>query len=92
MHVEKNFFDNVFNIVLNFDDKIKDNPQSHLDMTKYCDRPQLGKNSNRQYPKIVYILAKEARAILFNWVKGLKFIDGHVSKLGMLPDICEKVI
>ena len=46
IHIEKNFFDNVFNTVLNFDDKIKDNPQSRLDMIKYCDRPQLGKDSN----------------------------------------------
>lgn len=37
MHIEKNIFDNVFNTVLNIDDKTKDNPQSHLDMVNYCD-------------------------------------------------------
>lgn len=46
MHIEKNFFDKIFNTVLNFDDKIKDNPQSRLDTRKYCNRPQLGKDSN----------------------------------------------
>ncbi|KAM3343683.1 hypothetical protein P3S68_025773 [Capsicum galapagoense] len=75
MHIEKNFFDNVFNIVLNFDDKTKDNPQSRLDTAKYCDRPQLGKDSNGQYQKVVYTLDKEAR-VIFNWVKCLKFPDG----------------
>ncbi|XP_047270536.1 uncharacterized protein LOC124899627 [Capsicum annuum] len=84
MHIEKNFFDNVFNTVLNFDDKTKDNPQSRLDTAKYCDQPQLGKDSTDQYPKAVYTLDKEARAILFNWVKCLKFPDGYVSNLGRL--------
>ncbi|KAM3395422.1 hypothetical protein P3S68_004428 [Capsicum galapagoense] len=83
---QKNFFDNVFNNVLNFDDKTKDNPQSRLDTKKYCDRPQSGKDSNGQYPKVVYTLDKEAKAILFNWVKCLKFPDGYVSNLGRLPD------
>ncbi|KAM3382568.1 hypothetical protein P3S68_008142 [Capsicum galapagoense] len=86
MHIEKNFFDNVFNTVLNFDDKTKDNPQSRLDTEKYYDRPQLGIDSNREYPKVVYTLDNEARAILFNWVKGLKFPDGYVSNLGRLSD------
>ncbi|KAM3287358.1 hypothetical protein P3S67_020788 [Capsicum chacoense] len=86
MHIEKKFFDNVFNTVLNFDDKTKDNPQSRLDTAKYCDRPQLGKDSNGQYPKVVYTLDKEARVILFNWVKCLNFPDGYVSNLGRLPD------
>lgn len=75
MHIKKNFFDNVFNNVLYFDDKTKDNPQSRLDMAEYCDRPQWGKDSNGQYPKVVNKLDKKARAILFNWVKGLKFRD-----------------
>ncbi|KAM3325603.1 hypothetical protein P3S67_000728 [Capsicum chacoense] len=86
MHIEKNFFDNVFNTVLNFDDKTKDNPQSRLDTTKYYDRPQLRKDSNGQYPKAIYTLDKEARVILFNCVKGLKFPDGYVLNLSRLPD------
>ncbi|KAH0674544.1 hypothetical protein KY284_025631 [Solanum tuberosum] len=67
--------------VLNFDDKTKDNPQSRQDMVKYCDRPQLAKDSNGKYPKVVYTIDKEARAILFNWVKGLKFPDGYLGTL-----------
>ncbi|XP_047250067.1 uncharacterized protein LOC124885858 [Capsicum annuum] len=86
MHIKKNFFNNILNNVLNFDDKTKDNPQSRLDTAKYYDRPQSGKDSNGQYPKVVYTLDKEAKAILFNWVKCLKFPDGYVSNLGRLPD------
>jgi len=86
MHIEKNVFDNVFNTVLNIVDKIKDNSQSRLDMVNYCDRPQLAKDSNGKYPKAVYTIDKEEKAILFNWVKDLKFPDGYVSNLGRCPD------
>ncbi|WMV19708.1 hypothetical protein MTR67_013093, partial [Solanum verrucosum] len=86
MHIEKNVFDNVFNTVLNIVDKTKDNSQSRLDMVNYCDRPQLAKDSNGKYPKAVYTIDKEEKAILFNWVKDLKFPDGYVSNLGRCPD------
>ncbi|XP_055824120.1 uncharacterized protein LOC129892559 [Solanum dulcamara] len=62
MHIEKNVFDNIFNTV----------------MVNYCDRPQLAKDTNGKYSKAVYTIDKEERAILFNWVKELKFPDGNV--------------
>ncbi|WMV13796.1 hypothetical protein MTR67_007181 [Solanum verrucosum] len=92
MHIEKNVFDNVFNTVLNFDDKTKDNPQSRQDMVEYSDRSQLAKDSSGKYPKAIYTIDKEARVILFNWVKGLKFPDGYVSNLGRCPDTNAKRI
>ena len=76
MHIEKNVFDNMFNTFLSFDDKTKDNRQSHQDTLKFCNRPQLAMDSNGKYPKAIYTIDKEARAIFFNWVKGLKFPDG----------------
>ncbi|KAM3397863.1 hypothetical protein P3S68_001377 [Capsicum galapagoense] len=62
------------------------NPQSRLDTAKYCDRPQLGKDSNVQYPKAVYTLDKEARVILFSWVKCLKFSDGDLTSTTLRVD------
>ena len=35
MYIEKNVFNNVFNTVLSFDDKTKDNPQSRQDTVKF---------------------------------------------------------
>ncbi|XP_016456739.2 uncharacterized protein LOC107780687 [Nicotiana tabacum] len=82
MHIEKNVFDNVFNTVFNVKDKTKDNPKARLDMLTYCDRPQLAKDASGKYPKAAYTIDNEARDILFNWVKSLKFPDGYVSNLG----------
>ena len=70
MHIQKNVFDNVCRTVLSFDDKTKDNRQSRQDTLKFCNRPQLAMDSNGKYPKAIYTIDKEARAILFNWVKG----------------------
>jgi len=82
MHIEKNVFDNVFNTVLNVKDKTKDNPKARLDMLTYCDRPQLAKDASGKYPKAAYTIDNEAKDILFDWVKSLKFPDGYVSNLG----------
>ena len=81
MYIEKNVFDNVFNTVLNVKDKTKDNPKARLDMLTYCDRPQLAKDASGKYPKAAYTIDNEAKDILFNWVKSLKFPDGYVSNL-----------
>lgn len=59
MHIKKNVFDNLFNTVLNIDDKTKDNPQSRLDMVRYCDRSQLAKDTSGKYPKAIYTIDKE---------------------------------
>jgi len=39
MHIEKNFFENVFNTVLDVDGKTKDNPKSREDLKEFCRRP-----------------------------------------------------
>ncbi|XP_060177806.1 uncharacterized protein LOC132607740 [Lycium barbarum] len=72
--------------VLNIDKKTKDNIQSRQYMVNYRDRPLLANDTSGKYPKAIYTIDKEERAILFNWVKGLKFPDGYVSNLGRCPD------
>jgi hypothetical protein len=41
MHIEKNFFDNVFHIVINDPDKTKDHQKARMDMKKHCRRGDL---------------------------------------------------
>ena len=36
MHIEKNFFDNVFHTVMDNKDKTKDNAKARLDLVEYC--------------------------------------------------------
>ncbi|XP_058767341.1 uncharacterized protein LOC131641034 [Vicia villosa] len=41
MHIEKNFFDNVFNTVMDVKGKTKDNEKARQDMKKWCNRREL---------------------------------------------------
>ena len=56
MHIEKNFFDNVFNTVMNVEGKTKDNAKSREDVKMFCRRPQLGRTADGKYPQAVYVL------------------------------------
>jgi len=41
MHIEKNFFENIINSVIDVHGKTKDNAQSRMDVAEICDRPEL---------------------------------------------------
>ncbi|XP_060177962.1 uncharacterized protein LOC132607901 [Lycium barbarum] len=41
MHIEKNYFDNLFNTVMDVKGKTKDNPKARLDLQEYCRRREL---------------------------------------------------
>lgn len=60
MHIEKNFFENVFNTVLDVDGKTKDNPESREDLKEFCRRPKLHVVGD-EYLKISYTLDKKSK-------------------------------
>ena len=41
LHIEKNFFDNIFNTVMNVSGKTKDNDKARMDLAFYCRRKDL---------------------------------------------------
>jgi len=41
MHIEKNFFENIFNTVMNVTGKTKDNEKARRDLGLYCKRKDL---------------------------------------------------
>uniref|UniRef100_M1AZZ2 TdcA1-ORF2 protein n=1 Tax=Solanum tuberosum TaxID=4113 RepID=M1AZZ2_SOLTU len=86
MHIEKNFFENVFNTVLDVDGKTKDNPKSREDLKEFCRHPELHVVGGK-YPKTIYTLNKESKKVLCEWVKNLKFPDGYVSNMERCVDM-----
>ena len=87
MHVEKNLFDNLFNTVMNIPRKTKDTSKSRDELNEYCGRPNLKKNEcTRKYPKASYVLDKESKQKVFDWVKQLKFPVGYASNMGRCVD------
>ncbi|XP_060182571.1 uncharacterized protein LOC132612291 [Lycium barbarum] len=64
MHIEKNYFDNLFNTVMDVRDKTKDNIKARKDLMEYCRRPELhlqqSKNKNKiAKPKASYTFTLE---------------------------------
>jgi len=60
MHIEKNFFENIINTVMDIHEKTKDNVKSRMDVVEICDRPELhlhlGPMGKSVKPKAKFIL------------------------------------
>ena len=83
MHIEKNFFDNIFNTVMNVEGKRKDNAKSREDLKEFYSRPELHRNeTTNKFPKACYSLEKDAKEALCKWLKELRFPDGYASNMG----------
>ena len=87
MHIEKNFFDNIINTLLNVPGKTKDNKNSRLDLPALCSKIELHIRNNGKIPVPIFRLSAEAKAALFKWVTSdVKFSDGYVSNLSRCVD------
>ncbi|CAA7029818.1 unnamed protein product [Microthlaspi erraticum] len=82
MHIEKNFFDNIMNAVLNVQGKTKDNLKSRLDLPLFCVRNALHVLPNGKSPFPAFRLDGEAKTEFFQWIiHSVKFPDGYASNL-----------
>jgi len=85
MHVEKNVFDNVFNIVMDIKDKTKDNAKARMDLKEYCKRRELELQVHPSgkvlKPKAKFVLSNEQKNIVYKWISELKMSDGYASNL-----------
>jgi len=85
MHIEKNFFDNIFYIVMDCPNRSKDNLKARLDIQLYCKKPNLHlqqDTSGRVYkPKGTYYLHKKQQQGVLSWMKELSFPDGYASNI-----------
>lgn len=87
MHIEKNFFDNIINTLLNVQGKTKDNVKSRLDLADICNRKDLHMTSDGKAPVPLFRLSPQSKTCLFNWLKKeVKFSDGYSSNLSSSVD------
>lgn len=88
MHIEKNFFDNIFRIVMNVSGQTKDTVKSREELNQYCQHSELARSIvDDKYPKACNTLDRNSKAVLCDWLKGLKFSDGYASNIGRCVDI-----
>ncbi|KAL1210230.1 hypothetical protein V5N11_021813 [Cardamine amara subsp. amara] len=87
MHIEKNFFENIINTVLNVAGKTKDNLKSRLDLQQLCGREELYAMENGTGQVPIFRLLPSRKAAFFEWLqKSAKFPDGYVSNLSNCVD------
>ena len=87
MHIEKNFFDNIINTLLNVPGKTKVNNNSRLDLPALCSRIELHIRNDGKILVPNSRLSAKAKAALFKWVASVvKFFDGYVSNLSRCVD------
>jgi hypothetical protein len=91
MHIEKNFFDNIFNTVMDVKGKTKDNEKARKDLEVYCKRRDLElqpqPNGKLLKPKAIYTLTSEEAKAVCQWLKDLRMPDGYCSNLGRCADV-----
>ena len=82
MHIEKNFFDNLMNTILNVQGKTKDNLKSRLDLVDICARSELHVDENGRAPFPIYRLDAAGKNAFFDWISNdVEFPDGYASNL-----------
>ena len=91
MHIEKNFFDNLFNTVMDVKYKSKDNVNARLDLAIHCRRSELHINEMANgklfKPKAKYIFTLVEKQKIAEWFKNLKVPDGYSSNISKSADI-----
>ncbi|CAK8543573.1 unnamed protein product [Lathyrus sativus] len=90
MHIEKNFFDNIFNTVMDVQGKTKDNEKARRDMEILCDRKELElkprPNGKLLKPKACYSLTSQDAKAVCRWLNELRMPDGYASNLARCVD------
>ncbi|KAG7588661.1 hypothetical protein ISN44_As07g009810 [Arabidopsis suecica] len=88
MHIEKNVLDNIIYTIMNVKDKSKETVRSRIDVSRFCDRPELHVDDQGKAPFPIWRLSAKAKKIILEWVKSeVKFPDGYVADLASCADI-----
>ncbi|XP_022642958.1 uncharacterized protein LOC111242696 [Vigna radiata var. radiata] len=96
MHIAKNFFDDIFNTIMNVSGKKRDNENARKDLSLYCARRDLElkaqHNGRLVKPKANFTISKDEARIICQWTKLLKMADGYSSNLAICANIDKSLI
>jgi len=74
MHIEKNVFENIFNIIMDVKGKKKDNIKARLDVALFCNRKNMEfvcDESRVAKPRASFVLEKNAQLLVYKWLNSL---------------------
>jgi hypothetical protein len=84
MHIQKNFFDNIVNTILNVDKRTKDNINARRDLKRMKIREGLHVDETQpkpDLPQALYYMSSDAKKIFCTVIKYARFPDGYASSL-----------
>ena len=87
MHIKKNVFENIFNMIIDVKGKAKDKIKAIMDITlfSHCKNMELVYAESRvAKPKASFALNKNAQLLVYQWLKSLYFPDRHASNISRL--------
>jgi hypothetical protein len=92
MHIEKNVFENIFNIVMDVKGKTNDNIKATMDISLFCNHKNMElvfDGSRVAKPKASFMLEKNAQLLLYQWLKSLCFLNVHASNISRFVNLEE---
>jgi len=90
MHIQKNMFENIFNMVMDVKGRTKDNIKVRMDIMLFCYRKIMKlvyAGSRIAKPKASFALDKNAQLLVYQWLKSLRFPNGHASNISRLVNL-----
>jgi hypothetical protein len=92
MHIEKNVFENIFNIVMDVKGKTKDNIKARLNIALFCNCKNMELVCDGSWvakPRASFVLEKKAQLLVYKWLKSLFFPNGYASNISRLVNMEE---
>jgi hypothetical protein len=81
MHIKKNMFEDIFNMVMDVKKKIKDNIKARMNIVLFCDHhimELLNDGVCVAKPKDIFSLdKKKTQFIVYEWLNNLQFPNGY---------------
>ena len=85
MHIENNFFDNIFNTIMDVKGKTKDIQKAKMDVIELCGPGDLKlvqlQNEKLTKPKTNYMFSSEDAKSIYIWINKLKMLDDYASNI-----------
>jgi hypothetical protein len=92
MHIEKNVFENIFNIVMDVKGKTKDNMKARLNIALFCNCKNMELVCDGSWvakPRASFVLEKKTQLLVYKWLKSLFFPNGYASNISRLVNMEE---
>jgi len=87
MQIEKNMFENIFNMIMDVKGKTNDNIKAIMDIALFCNHKNMELVFDGSWvvkPKASFALEKKAQLLVYQWLKSLCFSSRHALNISRL--------